>query len=118
MNILLSQIAKYLAVGITALIPGLALADLSSGADAAGAGTHQSGDLTGFAATISSVLIYLVGAIAVIMLILGGLRYVTSQGDSAAVKSAKDTILYGVIGVVVAIMAYAIVHFVIHSIGS
>jgi predicted small integral membrane protein len=61
---------------------------------------------------IADVLIYIVGAVAVIMLIIGGLRYVISQGDAAAVKQAKDTILYGIIGVVVAILAYAIVSFV------
>lgn len=64
---------------------------------------------------ISNTLIFIVGAISVIMLIIGGLRYVISQGDAAGVKAAKDTILYAVIGVVVAIMAYAIVHFVVGS---
>lgn len=62
---------------------------------------------------ISNILIFLVGAIAVIMLIFGGLRYVTSTGDAARVKAAKDTILYGIIGVVVAILAFAIVNFVV-----
>ncbi len=62
--------------------------------------------------TIADTLIYIVGAVAVLMLIIGGLRYVISQGDSAAVKQAKDTILYGIIGVVVAILAYAIVAFI------
>ncbi|HSX41092.1 MAG TPA: hypothetical protein VLF21_00435 [Candidatus Saccharimonadales bacterium] len=62
--------------------------------------------------TISNVLIFLVGAISVIMLILGGLRYVTSTGDAGRVKQAKDTILYSIVGLVVAILAYAIVNFV------
>jgi hypothetical protein len=61
---------------------------------------------------IANLLIFLVGAVAVIMLIIGGLRYVISQGDSAQVKAAKDTLLYAVIGIVVAILAYAIVNFV------
>lgn len=65
---------------------------------------------------ISNALIFLVGALAVIFLIIGGLRYVISQGDAAQVKQAKDTILYGIIGVVVAILAYAIVKFVATSI--
>lgn len=70
---------------------------------------------TGIFHTIANVLIYLVGAIAVIMLIIGGLRYVISQGNKDSVNSAKDTILYAVIGIVVAILAYAIVNFVTGS---
>jgi hypothetical protein len=62
---------------------------------------------------IANVLIFLVGAIAVIVIIFGGLRYVISTGDAGRIKQAKDTILYGVIGVVIAILAYAIVNFVI-----
>jgi hypothetical protein len=58
------------------------------------------------------VLIFLVGAIAVIMLILGGLQYVISNGDAKRVESAKNTILYAIIGIVIAILAYAIVGFV------
>jgi hypothetical protein len=74
------------------------------------------GDCTGAGGifgVIANILIFLVGAIAVIMLIWGGLQYVISSGDAARVKSAKDTILYGIIGVVVAILAFAIVNFVI-----
>jgi hypothetical protein len=64
---------------------------------------------------IANVLIFLVGAIAVIYLIIGGLRYVISGGDSKAVTAAKDTILYAVIGIVVAVISYALVNFVITS---
>jgi len=65
--------------------------------------------------TITDVLLFIIGAVSVIMLILGGIRYTISQGDSAAVTAAKNTILYAVIGLVVAILAYAIIHFVIGS---
>ncbi|MFZ1360796.1 MAG: pilin [Candidatus Saccharimonadales bacterium] len=63
--------------------------------------------------TITNVLLFLIGAIAVIMIIIGGIRYVTSNGDANQTKAAKDTIMYAVIGLVVAILAYAIVNFVI-----
>jgi len=53
------------------------------------------------------------GMVAVIMIVVGGVRYTTSNGDSSAIKSAKDTILYAVVGLVVAMMAFAIVNFVI-----
>ena len=65
--------------------------------------------------TIANVLIYIVGAVAVLFLILGGLRYVTSNGDPKNVTAAKDTILYAIIGIVIAILSYAAVNFVITS---
>ncbi len=65
--------------------------------------------------TVSKVLLFVIGAVSVIMLIIGGFRYVVSQGDSSAVTSAKNTILYSVIGLVVAILAYAAVDFVVKS---
>src|SRR5688572_24496967 len=58
---------------------------------------------------------FIIGAISVLMIIIGGIRYVTSGGDQAGVKAAKDTILYSVIGLIVAMLAYAIVHFVISN---
>ena len=63
--------------------------------------------------TISNVLLFIVGAIAVIMIVIGGLRYVVSGGDSSQVQAAKNTILYALIGVIVAILAYAAVNFVV-----
>jgi hypothetical protein len=68
--------------------------------------------------TISTVLIFIVGAVSVIMLIVGGLRYVLSSGEASAVKGAKDTILYSIIGIVVAILAYAAVAFVIQRLSA
>jgi hypothetical protein len=65
--------------------------------------------------TISEVLIFLVGAVSVIMLIWGGLQYVISAGDSKRVEGAKNTLLYAIIGIVVAILAYAVVGFVTAS---
>lgn len=65
--------------------------------------------------TIINVLLFLIGSISVIMLIVGGIRYVVSGGDSSAVQSAKNTILYAIVGVVIAILAYAVVDFVITS---
>ena len=65
--------------------------------------------------TVTNVLLFLIGAVSVIMLIIGGLRYVLSNGDSSQVTNAKNTILYAVIGIVVALLAYAIVNFVITS---
>jgi len=65
--------------------------------------------------TVTNVLLFLIGAIAVIMLIIGGIRYTISGGDSKAVESAKNTILYAIVGIIVALLAYAIVNFVVGS---
>ena len=61
---------------------------------------------------VTSILLFIVGAIAVIMLIIGGIRYVVSGGDQNQVTAAKNTILYAIIGIVVAVLAYAAVRFV------
>lgn len=96
---------------------------LADGASSA-QGKDQQGDASslfgqggqgGIFRTITNVLLFLIGAISVIMLIVGGIRYVVSGGDSSAVAAAKNTILYAIVGVVVAILAYAVVNFVIGS---
>ena len=66
--------------------------------------------------TIVNILLFIIGAIAVIMLVIGGIRYTISNGDSNQVTSAKNTILYAVIGLIVAILAYAVVNFVVSGI--
>ncbi len=63
--------------------------------------------------TVVNTMLFILGIVAVIMIVIGGIRYVVSNGDSAAVAGAKNTILYAVIGLVVAILAYAIVNFVV-----
>jgi hypothetical protein len=62
---------------------------------------------------IANILIFLVGAISVLMLIIGGFRYVVSGGDSQKVEGAKNTILYAIVGIIVAILAFAAVNFVV-----
>lgn len=66
----------------------------------------------GIFVTITNILLFIIGAIAVIMLIVGGIRYVVSSGDQTAVTNAKNTILYAIIGIVVAFLAFAAVNFV------
>lgn len=65
--------------------------------------------------TIINIILFLVGVVAVIMIIIGGFRYVVSGGDSSATKAAKDTIMYAVIGIIVALIAFAIVNFVLNA---
>lgn len=60
---------------------------------------------------VANIMLTLISAVAVIMLIIGGLRYVVSGGDSSAIEGAKNTILYAIIGIVVAFLAYAAINF-------
>ncbi len=62
--------------------------------------------------TIINVLSLIVGAICIIMIVFGGFKYMTSGGESAGVSGAKNTILYAVVGLVVVLLAQAIVRFV------
>lgn len=63
-----------------------------------------------------NILSIVIGVISVIMVIIGGLKYITSAGDSGKVSSAKDTILYAVIGLVVVALAQVIVRFVLDTV--
>ena len=67
---------------------------------------------------ITNVVLYIVGVIAVIMLIIGGIKYVVSGGDAKKVTDAKNTVLYAIIGLIVAFLAFAIVNFVITTLPS
>ena len=68
--------------------------------------------------TITNTVLYIVGVIAVIMLIIGGIKYVVSGGDAKKVTDAKNTVLYAIIGLIIAFLAFAIVNFVITSLPS
>lgn len=75
-------------------------------------------DLMATVKVILNAVFAVIGIVAVIMVILGGVTYATSQGDPNKVKKGKDTILYGVIGLVVALLAFAIVNFVLGALQS
>ena len=90
---------------------------IQGGADSA-RGQDQTAALfgqTGIFRTITNVLLFVLGAISVIMIIIGGLRYVVSGGNATAVTAAKNTILYAIVGVIVALLAYAVINFVLNS---
>lgn len=72
-------------------------------------------DLTVTVSNVLSVVFAIVGIIAVVMVVIGGVNYVTSQGDSAKIQKAKNTIMYGIIGMVIALLAFAIVNFVLNG---
>jgi hypothetical protein len=77
---------------------------------------HGTRTVVGTVKSVGNILIFITGAIAVLMIIVGGLRYTLSGGDQGSLTSAKNTILYAVVGLVVAIAAYAVVNFVLRSV--
>jgi hypothetical protein len=122
-SLLLSAIFVLSAVAVPVLVPASAYADTRSELCKGTGGSWNGSTCTNTNATttdlnvviknVVNVLLFVVGAASVIMIIVGGLRYVTSGGDSGSVNGAKNTILYAVVGIVVAFMAYGIVNFVV-----
>lgn len=74
-------------------------------------GTNEGADYV--IKTVVNTLLFLLGVISVIMIIVSGIRYTTSSGDASAVTSAKNTLTYSIVGLIVAILAFAIVNYVI-----
>lgn len=68
---------------------------------------------TGIIVKVTKVVALITGVMAVIFIMIGGFMYITSGGDSNRVNSAKNTILYALIGVVVILAAQSIIIFVV-----
>ncbi len=66
--------------------------------------------------TVVNILSYIIGIVATIMIMVGGFKYITSNGDSNAVANAKNTIVYALVGIVVAGLAQFLVRFVLGNI--
>lgn len=79
----------------------------------AGCGTDASPQINNAIATAVNIVSVMVGIAAVIMIIIGGFKYITSGGDSSNISSAKNTILYAVVGLIIVALAQVIVRFVV-----
>jgi uncharacterized membrane protein len=135
---MISKIKKYLAVlaasaalAVPALVPVAVSAqeqnadiqgsvctgvelnfDVDGGGDCAQAEGSE-GALSDIIRLVINVISVVVGVVAVVMIIWGGLKYITSGGDSSNVSSAKNTIIYAIIGLVIVALAQFIVRFVL-----
>jgi hypothetical protein len=127
-------IATLFTVGVPALVPSMALAascdnvqtgvvsgvhsatgdNVHGGAcgESPDAGTTQ---LRTIFATIVNVFSIIVGAAAVIMIIYGGFRYITSGGDSGRVGNAKNTLIYAIVGLIIVALAQFLVRYVFNT---
>lgn len=118
LKLFIASLALLVGVGVTVIsAPSVGAIDiLSPGCQANGNSTvckSKGDDAPSMFKTVINTLLYVLGMIAVVMIVVGGIRYTTSNGDSGSIKGAKDTILYSVVGLIVAILSYAIVNFVI-----
>ena len=91
---------------------------ISDGANCAASRTDLEGkSIDTTFSKVTQVLLVVIGIASVIVIIIAGLRMVISQGDPKAFESARNTILYAIIGIVIALLSYAIINFVLTSIG-
>lgn len=86
--------------------------------EANGCPDYSNANFSDVVVKIISGVIAVLGTVAVVFIVIGGINYMTSQGDPGKTKKAKDTILYSVIGLVICALAFAIVNFVIAKIGA
>ena len=97
------------------LASALSVQEGANAARAEGMPTELIGD-NGVFSRLTNTILLVVGLISVIMLVYGGLRYILSGGDSKKVTDAKNTILYAIIGLIISLLAFAIVNFVLTSV--
>ena len=96
----------------------LKLESQSGGADATGCASTAAADQTALNTLITNIVnlfSIIVGVVAVIMIIYGGFRYITSGGDSGNIGTAKNTIIYALVGLVIVALAQVIVRFVLQK---
>lgn len=109
--------APAMALGVAAVVPsGEAYAQVKDGLEIVKNSSVAQTDANKLVQDIINLLLTAIAIVSVIMLIIGGFKYTTSNGDANQVTAAKNTIMYSIIGLVVAIFAYAIVDFVIKKI--
>ena len=107
-------------LGVGLLVPSgayaaSAIADQCQGVTDSAVCANQNTNANDVVKTVINVLLFIVGAVSVIMLIIGGLLYTTSAGDSGRVTLAKNTVTYAVVGLVISFLAFAIVNYVIKT---
>lgn len=106
------RISRWM-IGALLLLPSPIFASGQCDGLSAVGGSCSPTDLPDRLDTVINALFLVAGAIAVLIIVVGGIRYITSTGDSKRIQAAKDTILYAVIGLVIVILARAIIGFVI-----
>lgn len=107
--------ATFITLGGSAASAQSSIQNGVNAAQGEGQPTDLFGD-TGIVTSITNTLLFVVGALSVIMIIFGGIRYATSGGNASAVTAAKNTILYAIVGLIVAFLAFAAVNWILGTI--
>lgn len=90
--------------------------DTAAGAGAGcGTGGSANATLSSLAKKFINILSLVVGIVAVVMIVYGGFKYITSGGDSGNVSGAKNTLIFAIVGLIIVALAQFIVHFVLNS---
>lgn len=97
-------------------IAGAINSEITSGMNATSAGTSTPTDANVVIKNVTNIMFFIIGAVSVIMLIYGGIRYTTSGGNTNSVTAAKNTVIYSIVGLVISIFAYAIVNFIVTNV--
>lgn len=101
-------------IGVEAATAKQAACDGIGATAGAGGCTDGSGkSISDLLALVINIFSWVVGVVAVIFIIVAGFKYITSGGDSTKVKSAKDTLVYALVGLVVVVLAQVLVKFVL-----
>lgn len=98
------------------LVAPEASAQIETGLNAAGAQMDKGASVDGIIGNVVNLFLYVVGAVAVIMVIFGGFQFATSAGDASKAAKGRNTLLYALAGLVVAAFAYAIINFVLEEV--
>jgi len=122
LRIFIASLAVFL--GLAGTVPAIAVAQTakSQACQALGSNAgctttpHGGADINNVIKTIVNVLSFVIGVVAVIMIMVGGFRFITAGGDSNKVASARGTIIYAVVGLVIAASAQFIVWFVLNKV--
>lgn len=88
---------------------------IQDGVDCIGGNIDNNTDLQSVITSVVNTMLFVIGIISVIMLIVGGIRYVVSGGNQSQVEGARNTILYAIVGLVIAFVAWGVVNFVIKA---
>ncbi|MGC1176502.1 MAG: pilin [Candidatus Saccharimonadales bacterium] len=111
-----TSIGESLCTGVNSAVPGVQ--GHGSATTCGTAGTTADTGLGGIASKIVNVFSVIVGIVAVLMIIYGGFRYITSGGDSGNVGNAKNTLIYAIVGLIIVALAQFLVHYVLNTVGS
>ena len=120
-GLIISAAALAIGAALSLAVPtfALSLMDVINGAyRGQGQPTELLNGPTALIPRAINLMLFVIGILSIFMLIFGGIRYVVSGGDQTRVKDAKNTILYAIIGLVVAILGYAVVQWVISVVGA